>query len=53
MAVGIRFSFDTLFFFDFDVCVGIEENLNLRHRTNYDIRVYVHTNLVGLFCDAG
>ena len=27
--VGIRFSFDTLFTFDFDVCVGIEENLVL------------------------
>ena len=24
--VGIRFSFDTLFIFDFDVCVGIKEN---------------------------
>ena len=27
--VGIRFSFDILFIFDFDVCVGIGENLLL------------------------
>ena len=27
--VGIRFFFDSLFIFDFDVCEGIEENLVL------------------------
>ena len=27
--VDIRFSFDTQFIFDFDVCVGIEENVVL------------------------
>ena len=27
---GIRFSFDILFIFDFDVCVGTEENLMLK-----------------------
>ena len=27
--VGMRFSFDNLFIFDFDVCIEIEENLVL------------------------
>ena len=27
--VAIRFSFDIMFIFDFDVCVGVEENLVL------------------------
>ena len=30
--VGIRFSFDILFIFDFDVCVGIEEYLVLNQK---------------------
>ena len=30
--VGIRFSFDTLFIFDFDICAGIEENLVLNQK---------------------
>ena len=40
--VGIRFSFDTLFIFDFDVCVGIEENLVLNQEVIFRLLQYVY-----------
>ena len=39
--VGIRFSFDTLFIFDSDVCVGIEKNLVLNQKVIFKLLEYV------------
>ena len=40
--VGILFSFDTLFIFDFNVCVGIEENLVLTEEVICRLLQYVY-----------
>ena len=40
--VGIRFSSDTLFIFDYDVCVGIEENLVLNQELIFRLLQYVY-----------
>ena len=40
--VGIQFSFNTLFIFDFDVCVGIEENLVLNQEVIFRLLQYDH-----------
>ena len=42
---GIRFSFDTLFIFYFDVCVGIEENLVLNQEIIFRLLQYVKSVL--------
>ena len=39
---GIRFSFGTLFIFDFDVCLGIEENLVLNQEVIFRLLQYVY-----------
>ena len=39
--VGMQFSFHTLFIFDFDVCVGIQENLVLKQEVIFRLLQYI------------